>query len=270
MKSFWQLGKIAGKSISMHATFFILMGMTALPAFATDHFNLESGIPTTIEDIEPIERGGVEFQAFGRYLRLIGGKNVGEVEPRLALGIFDKTQLEIATPLFFGEDEGNGNGDVQISILRKLWDDSREEWWPGFAIEADVRLPTGIERHGFKNRFDAGVTALMKKDVGDHSFHFNAGFDWSDDESEEETLRRGIWSITVGHHTALTQWLVLVSDLLWRQADEKQTKDIWLLETGVRAQLTPKLIGAIGIGAGLNRGADTPILALTVGFQFGL
>lgn len=250
------------KWVGICLCFLILFGEVGTLAFASDHFNLESGIPTTIEDIEPIERGGVELQAFGRYLRLRGGKNVGEAEPRLALGIFDKTQLEIATPLLFGEDEGIGNGDVQISILRKLWDDSQEEWWPGFALEADVRLPTGIERRGFKNGFDAGVTALMKKDVGDHSFHFNAGFDLSDDKSEDETLRRGIWSITVGHHTTLTQWLVLVSDLVWRQADEKQTKDIWLLETGVRAQLTPKLIGAIGIGAGLNRGADTPILAL--------
>ena len=250
--------------------FLIFYGLIVTPAFATDHFNLESGIPTTIEDIEPIERGGVELQAFGRYLRLIGGKNVGEAEPRLAWGIFDKTQLEIATPLLFGEDEGNGNGDVQISILRKLWDGSREEWWPGFAIEADVRLPTGIERHGFKNRFDAGVTALMKKDVGNHSFHFNAGFDWSDDESEEETLRRVIWSGAVGHHTALTQWLVLVSDVVWRQADDKGTKDIWLLESGVRAQLAREFIGAIGIGAGLNRGPETPAFSLTLGFQIGL
>ncbi len=96
--------------------FLIFFGLIVTPTFATDHFNLESGIPTTIEDIEPIERGGVELQAFGRHLRLIGGKSVGEAEPRLAWGIFDKTQLEIAAPLLFEEDEGNGNGDVTGTV----------------------------------------------------------------------------------------------------------------------------------------------------------
>ncbi len=252
------------------ALFLSLFGEIGTPALATDHFNLENGIPTTIEDIEPLERGSVELQAYGRYLRMREDKSIGEAEPRLALGIFDKTQLEISTPLLFGEDEANGDGDLQLSILRKLCDNSREEWWPGFAIEADVRLPTGVENHGFKNKVDAGITALMKKEVGNHNFHFNAGFDWSNDESEDEKLRRGIWSIVFGHHTSLNQWIVLVSDLVWRQADDKDTRDIWLLETGIRAQITRQLIGAIGIGAGLNRAPETPIVTVTIGFQLGL
>jgi hypothetical protein len=128
-------------------------------------------------------------------------------------------------------------------------------------------LPTGIESHGFKNRLDGGLTALMKKDIGTHSFHLNAGFDWSGDESEEETLRHVVWNAAVGHHTSLTEQVVLVSDLVWRQADDKDAQDIWLLETGIRAQLAPKLIGAIGIGAGLNRGPETPVVTLTVGIQ---
>jgi outer membrane putative beta-barrel porin/alpha-amylase len=248
----------------------ILFGVVVTPSFATDHFNLESGIPITIEDIEPIEYRSVEFQAFGRFQRMRKEKNIGEVEPRLALGIFDKTQLEIAGPLLLGMGAANGNGDAQISILRKMWDDSRKEWWPGFAVEADLNLPTGIERPGFKNRVDAGFTVLMKKDVGTHSFHFNGGIDWTGDESDEEALKRRVWSSAIGHHTRLTQRLVLVSDLVWRQSDTKRTRDIWLLETGLRAQLTRKLIGAIGVGAGLNRGPDTPVLTLTLGFQIGL
>ncbi len=73
-----------------------------------------------------------------------------------------------------------------------------------------------------------------------------------------------------GHHVPLGRRFVLVSDLVWRQADEKQTSDIWLLESGVRAQLTRKLIGAFGVGTGLNRGPETPTLTLTLGFQLGL
>ena len=137
-------------------------------------------------------------------------------------------------------------------------------------MEADLRLPTGPERPGFKNRVDGGLTALVKKSVRTHSFHLNAGFDWSGDENQEETLRRGVWSVAVGHHTPLTPSVVLVSDLVWRQADEVQTKDICLLEIGVRAQLTRRWIGAMGIGAGLNRGPETPALTLTLGFQIGL
>lgn len=270
MKSSCQTGKIAGMSICMQATVFILMGTAVSPVFATDHFNLESGIPTTIEDIEPIDRGNAEFQAFGRFEHMRGGKNIIEAEPRLAFGIFDKTQLEIATPLLLGEGAANGNGDLQVSVLRKLRDDSREGPWPGFAIEADLRLPTGIEKQGFKNRADAGLTALMKKEIGTQSVHLNAGFEWSGDKSVGETLRSVVWSAAIGHHTPLTEQLVLVSDLVWRQSDDKDAQDIWLLETGVRAQLAPELIGAIGIGAGLNRGPETPVVTLAVGIQIGL
>ncbi len=84
------------------------------PTFATDHFNLESGIPTTIEDIEPIERGRAEFRAFGRFSRLREEKKIGEAEPLIAVGIFDKTQLEIAAPFDLGEGAADGNGDVLI------------------------------------------------------------------------------------------------------------------------------------------------------------
>lgn len=243
--------------------------MAASPAFATDHFNLESGIPTTLEDIEPLERGSFELQSFGRYSRLRGAKNIGETEPRLAWGIIEKTQIEISTPLLLGEGMANGNGDIQISVLRKLLDDKRGAWWPGFALEGDIRLPTGVERRDFKNRLDAGLTVIMKKDVGPHSFHFNGGFDWIGDTSKEEKLRRFVFSIVVGHDMPLANWIILVSDVVWRQSDEKETRDVWLFETGVRAQLTRSLIGAIGMGVGLNRGEETPIFSLTVGFQYG-
>jgi outer membrane putative beta-barrel porin/alpha-amylase len=265
-----QRGMVGAISICAHTTLFVMLSGAVTPAFATDHFNLESGIPTTIEDIEPLDRGSAEFQVFGRFEHMGGRKNFVEAEPRLAFGIFDKTQLEIATPLLLGEGASNGNGDIDVSVLRKLRDDSREDSWPGFALEADLRLPTGIEQQGFKNRIDAGLTALMKKDIGPHSFHVNAGFDWSGDESDQETLRRRVWSAAIGHHTSLTDQLVLVSDMVWRQADDRDAQDIWLVETGVRAQLGREMIGAIGIGAGLNRGPETPVVTLTAGIQIGL
>lgn len=248
----------------------IAVGVAASPAFATDHFNLESGIPTTLEDIEPVERGSVELQAFGRYLRMRGGKNVGEAEPRLAWGIFEKTQLEVATPLLLGEGAANGNGDAQISVLRKLWDDRARAWRPGLAFEAEVRLPTGVQGRGFKNRVDAGLTAVLKKDVGPHSFHLNAGFEWTGDKSEEGNLRRLVPSVVVGHDAPLTERVILVSDVVWRLADENGEAQVWVFETGVRAQVSRSLIGAIGVSAGLNRGGDTPVFSLTAGFQLAL
>lgn len=249
---------------------FVLLAIAASPIFATDHFNLERGIPTTIEDVEPVERRSFEWQGFGRYLWLRGVKNVGNAEPRLAWGIFKKTQLEIATPLLLGKGSASGNGDVQISILRKLWGDQQGAWQPGLALEAEVRLPTGAERHRFKNRVDAGLAVIMKKDVGPHSFHFNAGFDWTGDKSKEDNIKRGVLSIIVGHDMPLTKWLLVVSDVVWSQSDEKGAKDVWLFETGVRTQLTRSLIGAIGMGIGLNRGQETPAFSLTAGFQFSL
>ncbi len=328
---------------------FLLLVMVPTQALATDHFNLEWGIPTSLEDIVALERGSFELQGFGRYLRLKGKKNAGLAQPRLAYGIFENTQLEIESPFLLGQGEASGNGDVQISILRMLradrqgawrpgvaleadvslptgaethgfknridaglaqprmaygifentqleietplllgqgavsgngdiqasllrmlWTDRRGSWRPGVALEADVSLPTGVATHGFTNRTDAGFTLIMKKDAGPHSFHFNAEFDWTRDQSEEEHLRNAGLSIAVGHDMPLTKRVILVSDVVWRQSDEKGERDVRLFETGVRAQLTRSLIGAIGVGIGLNRGAETPAFSLTVGFQLGL
>ncbi len=248
----------------------VLLGALVAPASATDHFNLESGIPTSIEDIEPIDRGSVEFQAFGRSLWVRGGTSHGEATPRLELGLLENTQFEVGAPLLLGPGVANGNGDVELSVLRKLWDAPREHWWPGLGIEADLRVPTGTAEPGFTNRADAGFTVLLKKAVGARAFHINAGLDWTGDHSDTETLRRTAWSAALGHHAPLTDWLVLVSDLVWRQADDEGTRDVWLLETGVRAQMKHGWIGAIGIGVGLNRGPETPVLTLTLGFQVGL
>lgn len=45
---------------------------------------------------------------------------------------------------------------------------------------------------------------------------------------------------------------------------------MWVLETGIRAQMTRVLIGALGMSAGLNRGEDTPVWSATAGLQVGL
>lgn len=249
---------------------FLLLAMAATPAFATDHFNLEWGIPTSLEDIVALERGKFELQGFSRYMRLKGKTNRGLAQPRLAYGIFEQTQLEIESPFLLGQGAASGNGDIQISMLRMLRADRQGAWLPGVALEADVSLPTGTKTPGFKNQIDAGLTLIMKKDVGPHSFHFNAEFDWTCDQSEEEHLRSAASSIAIGHDMPLTKRLLLVSDVVWRQSDDMGEKDVPLFETGVRAQLTRSLIGAIGVGIGLNRGAETPAFSLTVGFQFGL
>ncbi len=256
----------AGSSVSL-----AILIVAGVDARATDHFNLESGIPTTIEDIEPIERGAFEAQGFATYLRSRGADgDSGETQPRLAIGILPATQLEIGLPLVVGHGAATGNGDVQLSTLRKFRDASRKPWSPGFAIEVDVDLPTGVARQGSRNKLGAGVEGLAKLDLGTHAFHVNAGFDWNRDESDEGPPRRMSWNAAVGHHAELTRSIVLVSDLAWRQSDETGTSAVWLLENGIRVQLEHDVIGAIGIGAGLGGGPDTPSLTLTVGVQVGL
>ncbi len=193
-----------------------------------------------------------------------------EAQPRLAWGVFEKTQMEFGMPLRFGQEEKNGNGDIQVSILQLLEVDRPEAWLPGIALEAEFGLPTGKESQGFKNRLDAGLTWIMKKDVGSHSFHFNGEFDWTGDQSEKEEIRKTALSVVLGHDMPMTEQFLLVSDLVWQQSDDIGEQDIWLFETGTRAQLSQSLIAAIGVGIGLNRGQDTPGFTLNLGFQLGV
>ncbi len=254
----------------VHANLLIALGVMTWPLLATDHFNLESGIPTSLEDIQPTEHGTAELQFYVQYSRLRRGESPGAAQPRLAWGLLERTQLEIATPLLLGGGEATGNGDVELSVLRKLADDRQDSRWPGLAFEAAARVPTGGSRPNFKNRVDAGFTALIRKNAGPHSLHMNIGFDWTGDEREGEELRRTALNSIFGHDMPLTKRLLLVSDVVWRQPDEKRSTSVWLIETGVRAQLSESVIGAVGVGAGLNRGPETPAFCVTAGFQFSL
>jgi hypothetical protein len=259
-----------GRLIALAQVILMTVAYPAQLVCALDHFNLERDIPTTLADIEPIERGSLELQAFGRYSRLRGRQNLGETEPRLAWGAFDQVQLTIATPLRFGEDNANnGNGDVGLEGPWKFMDDRRDAWWPGGALAVELRLPTGVERRGFENGVDVGFTGILKKDVGPHSFHLNIDFERIGDTSAEESLRTYVWDVVAGHDMPLTPWLLLIEDVVWRQADVRGTTDIWLLGVGLRAQLTRIVIGGLGLGVGLNGGPETPKLTITVGSQIG-
>ncbi len=254
----------------VHALAWLIALCATIPGhtFAADHTNMESGIPTSLEDIEPVERNTVEFQIVGRYLRLAGNRNTGELESRLVWGAFEKTQLGIAAPLQFGQPEASGNGDIVVNALRKLWDDSSTRLWPGVALALDVRLPTGKERAGFDSGVAVEPAIILTKSVGRQSFHLNLAHEWVGSQSTEEQLRKNIWRVVVGHHVPLTDRMGIVTDVVWQQADTKHTTDIVLLETGIRAQVTKRLIAAIGIGAGLNRGPETPRATATAGLQW--
>ena len=265
----WRLAVIRRTS-DLAAVVSILLSGGRSPVLASDHVNLEGGIPTTLEDINPIERRSAEFQAFGRYFRRAWSGNAGEAEPRLVWGPFENVQFELATPLLLRRARENGNGDVRIGLLHQFRTDRAGDWTPGFALAGDVTLPSGLVERGYTNRADAGLTVIMKKDAGPHSFHLNVGFDWTRDESQEEDLRRFSATVVVGHDTPLTRRLILVSDVVWHPADAKGTADVWLVETGARAQMSHSIIGAIGMGIGLNRGEDTPAFSVTAGIQLSL
>ena len=255
--------------IGIATTLFAAVVGLSPTAFATDHENLEPGLPTSLEDIQPIERGTVQFQVFGRYLKFRGEPNLGESEPRLVWGAFDDTQLVVATPLPLGRGAASGNGYVALGVLRKLWGDRENRWWPGAALGLDLRLPTGSARQGFRNRPDIDLTVALKKDIGPHSFHLNVGYEWINDQSDRERFRAGAWRVIVGHDAPVTERVLLVTDVVWRQADVKASSDVWLVESGIRAQLTRRLIGTVGMGVGLNRGHETPEFTVTAGFQLG-
>ncbi len=62
-----KLGRLILRAAGSSTVLLIFLHFGATPAFGTDHFNLESGIPTTLEDIEPVDRGASSCRDSGDF-----------------------------------------------------------------------------------------------------------------------------------------------------------------------------------------------------------
>ena len=228
-------------------------------ARAADHLNLEEGLPVEVEDAYPIPYKGIEFQAGVRYERTGDGEDTFLVEPRLEWGFAPNWQGRISVPFAFGDNQENDLEDVGLEIFYNFNAESLRT--PAFAIAVNADFPTGSDSSGV----DPSFRFITTKTIGSEKLerlHLNVALNVN---TEREADERGIGVETVlGYSRRLNPETILVGDFAFEQ-EERENEKAFLLELGVRHQISPLSVLSVGAGTGLT--GESPDFRLTFGFQ---
>lgn len=252
-------------SIALTGLFWGLMGHLchfAAPARAADHYNLEEGIPTQLEDSLPTAYRNREIQGLFRWEHTKEGKDIFLLEPRLEYGIFRNAEIGLDVPFELGSGvEGDeGIGDVALSALYNF--NQETLWIPAVALTGGVHFPTSDESDGL----DTTLKLILSKSIGwSHTWqrlHINAAWKHNDDAHGDE--REDYFVGIIGYDRLLGPDTILILDFV-REEQKKEDKDSNFAEAGIRYQLTPLTLLAAGVSAGI--GDDSPDFRTSLGFQ---
>lgn len=237
----------------------------ALPAFqvearASDHTNLEEGLPTTIEDAYPIAYKGREIQGQARYERTSDGKSQLVLDPRLELGAFRNGQIKIAVPFRLGSGDRSGSGDIGLEAFYNFNNESLR--LPALALSARADLPSGKDSRGVDTQFKFIATKTLGAGARLQRLHLNLSYFNNARAAFNERSHR--YGAVLGYSQRLGPDTVGILDFV-REQDRRAGQTANILELGLRRQVTPLTTLALGAGVGIGR--DSPDFRLTGAFQ---
>ncbi len=239
-----------------------LLSFTPNPAFTADHSNLESGFPTTIEDAYPIAYRALELQLGAEYEHEgEDGTHAGGIDPEFKWGFMKNAHVALGVPLEFREDgDMENNGDIELEGLYNF--NVEAPALPAFAVQAGVILPTGVDSGGV----DFSVTGIATRGWGPHRFHLNAGYERNDEPDSEE--RQDLYSFGLGYDHPIDLDHLFVADFFIDRAKQKGGDPLLTFSLGVRKQVNPWSVVALGVGGGFGDDA-APDFKLNLGYQLG-
>jgi len=249
----------------------------AVPSFASDHRNLEEGLPTEMQDAYAVAFRNREIQGFVRYIREEKGKNKVEYVSKIEIGIAPNTQLAVEAQFLSGNwghkeglppekspDDDKGNNDIAAELLYNF--NTESVWVPATALAVKGDFPTGQKRKGTEITTKVILTKTpVVRSTLFHRLHVN--LEWTHktavDKDEREDRYKGIFGFDV---RAGKDSLFIVDYI--REQKEKKKKDANIVEAGFRVQLTPFTLVTIGAGAGI--GEDSDDFRVIGGFQHSI
>lgn len=243
--------------------FFLLLMATLLPlpAEAAHHYNLEDGFPTELADTIPIAYRERELLANVRWEHTGEGAEKFRLIPRAEYGLWLNTQLEIDAPFEFGEAvEDDEFKTVGVGLLYNF--NQEGLYLPAIALGGRADFTVGDEEDGVDTTLKLILSKTICRSTQWQRLHLNAAWKHNDDAADDE--RDDMYKFIVGYDRRMNPDTVLILDFV-REQEKERGEEINLLEAGVRYQLTPLTVIAVGVAAGA--GADSPDFRATLAWQ---
>lgn len=231
-----------------------------VPLRAADHSNLEEGLPVQVEDAYPIAYLSREIQGLARYDRTDQGEDRVVLDPRLEFGFARNWQGKISVPFQTGSADRTGSGDIGLEAFYNFNTETLR--LPAFALSGRADFPTGRNSRGVDSQLKFIVTQTLGKGTGLDRLHLNLIY--RNNARPEENEARHRYAAILGYSRRAGPDTTLVADFVREQEREKK-KHANIVEIGLRRQLTPLALLAIGVGAGI--GEDSPKFRLMAAFQ---
>ncbi len=230
-------------------------------ALATDHWNLEEGLPTEIEDAYASDYLKPEVQSLFRYERLKGHQERFILNPRFLYGFAKDWQSKVTVPFVLGSGDKTGSGNLGFEVLNNFKHES--QYSPALALAVGVDLPTGRQNNGLDTTLRFIGTKALGATYLDHRIHLNVI--WNHNAAAMVTERSNRYSAIFGYSHSIPADFVLVMDFAREQELARGRTDN-LVEAGLRHMLTSYSAASLGIGVGA--GADSPAFRVTFGLQY--
>ena len=236
-----------------------LLGLATQARAQSDHINLEGGFGTRLEDAYPTAYGNRELQLPLTYQRTRAGSNVLAYQPTLELGLLRNTQLSVGVPIYSGNGDRSGSGDIVVNGLYNF--NSEGLFVPAVALAGRLVLPTGLGSEGT----DYAGTFILTKSIlpmlGLHRLHANFVYSHNSqpharvEEGELRRERRERWTLRAGYSTRILPLTLLILDFVREQrplAGQLGSS----VEAGLRRQMNPRMVLSLGGAAGVGTDAD--------------
>jgi hypothetical protein len=234
---------------------------SAALADLSDVANLDSGLPTEIEDAQPIDHGEKEVQLITRWDRQRNGANLYVAEPQFQWGFAPRWQAALTLHALGGTADTTTSGDVRLQLMRQLNEEANG--LPALAAFVRFDAPTGQDSRGLDTTLRLAATKTLGAERYTHQVQANLM--WTHNAAPGADERSHFARVLVGYSTALNERTVVVADLI-REQERTRGEMASIAELGVRRALAGKTVLSLGLAAGTG-GADAPRWRLMAGLE---
>lgn len=246
----------------------LLLGLTAAPAAAVDHKNLDEGRPLRVEDAYPIGAGEIAIEAGAGFTLQRRGPTRGRFPIEVLYGAFPNLQIGVGSLLSTDPrtiDDGPKSGDLRLSALYNFNQETIS--LPALALKLALEAPTGVGAEGHA----VGLTGIVTKSVERLSLHLNGGYEFLTARGEGE--RAGHYTLALGASYPLGAprftRAILVADVFAEQSARRREATTVGTEVGLRYQLTSRVVWDVGLGTAFAGPATRASFFMTTGFSLG-
>jgi hypothetical protein len=226
-------------------------------------YNLEPGFPTDLVDAYAIEPRSLVAQGVVRYERTDNDRDHFAFRPKVAYGIAPFAHLEVSVPIFTGNADRTGSGDIRLGGHYQFLDE--KGLVPALAILGSADIPTGKDSAGLDTTVTLAATRALPIFGGDANDRIHFNISWLHNAGHRSFEREHYYRAAFGYSRELVHNWTGVIDFV-REEYRIKEMEANILEGGALYHLDDHI--AMSFSAGVGISAESPDFRLGAGFQW--